>query len=140
MQLTVYPDLANLEIPMDVWTRPFWLATQDRTLLLPRCGECGWFRWPPGPFCRTCRSQVVAWVAPGRAEVYSFTLLPAGADGLSVIAPALLAFPDAGGIRLPAAIVDTPLDLIRIGAPATPAFAPAHNEWVPVFVIHPEPP
>jgi uncharacterized OB-fold protein len=127
---TARPDLSALEIPMDAWTEPFWAATARGELLLPRCGECGRFRWPVGPFCPACHSQALDWVPAGDASVYSYTLVP---DGDAIVAPALIAFAAAPGIRIPAAIVETEVSAIRIGAILTVDFSTAKNAQVPVF-------
>src|SRR5437868_5490484 len=108
------PDVSALEIPMDAWTRPFWAGAEGGKLLLPRCAACHRFRWPPGPFCPHCQSQSIEWVASGIARIYSFTIVRARVDNGEppLHVPALIEFPAAGGIRLPAAIVDTPLSKI----------------------------
>ena len=51
------------------------------------------------------------------------------------IVPGLVEFREAGGIRIPAAIVDSPLDSIRIGAPLKVEWSSAVNGKVPVFRI-----
>ena len=133
------PDLSALEIPMDAWTQPFWDATAEKKLLLPRCSACSRFRWPPGPFCPHCQSQLTDWVQPGVARIYSFTIisdqLGQGADQLQQRVPALVEFPAADGIRILAAIVDTPLAEIRIGAELELNWLRAVNAVVPVFSI-----
>lgn len=131
------PDLSALDIPMDTWTQPFWAGTAQGKLLLPRCGACHRFRWPPGPFCPHCQSQAVEWLPAGAARVYSFTIVhPRGpADQPRTHVPALIEFPEAGGVRILAAIVDTPLAKIRIGAELTLGWSPAANATVPVFRI-----
>src|SRR5580692_7919046 len=78
---SICPDFSSLEVPMDVWSKPFWQATAERQLLMPRCADCRTFRWPAGPFCAACQSQNVEWVPPGQGHIYSFTVLPvASAD------------------------------------------------------------
>jgi uncharacterized OB-fold protein len=133
--LTLRPDLRELDVPMDALTEPFWEATAMGELRLPRCGRCGRFRWPPGPFCPRCNSQEVDWMPAGAANIYSYTIVPAGPDKQARVAPALIEFADAPGVRLPAAIVDSPIDSIRIGAPVTLDFSPARNAEMPVFRI-----
>lgn len=137
--ITSAPDISRIEIPMDTWTAPFWEATAQEKLTLPRCGDCQTFRWPPGPFCPACRSQAVGWVEAGRAELYSYTVLRrAGAspeEPGSVIVPGLVAFPEAGGVRIMAAIIDSPVDAVKIGAPLVLRWVPKGGTNVPVFAI-----
>src|SRR3954470_14247627 len=102
-EISITPDYSALEIPMDAWTEPFWAAGAEGRLLMPRCGECGTFRWPAGPFCPSCRSQAVEWVPPGQARIYSYIVLavPAGeGEPPRRRIPALVAFDDAPGVRL----------------------------------------
>lgn len=138
-EVTSAPDVSGLEVPTDAWTQPFWDAAARGELRVPRCADCGRFRWPPGPFCPACQSQATEWVEPGRARIYSFTVLhePAGPDGepARVIAPALVEFDGAEDIRLLAAVVDTALDDIRIGAELTLDWSRAADAVVPVFRV-----
>jgi hypothetical protein len=133
------PDISGLEIPMDAWTQPFWDATASHSLLLPACADCGQFRWPPGPFCPRCQSQRTEWLPAGPGRIYSFTVVrepAAEATGAArIYVPALIEFPDAGGVRLLAAIVDTRLDAIRIGSTPCLGWSQAANATVPVFRI-----
>lgn len=138
-ETSVRPDCSTLEIPTDAWTQPFWDAAARRTLLMPRCGKCGRFRWPPGPFCPACQSQKVEWVSPGQGRVYSFSLVP---DPTSkdrqppgILVPALIEFDGAKGIRLISSIVDTPLERIKVGTDVELDWIPAANATVPVFRI-----
>lgn len=136
---SITPDLSALEIPMDTWTQPFWNATAQGQLLAPRCGDCERFRWPPGPFCPHCQSQSVEWLPAGSARIYSFTIVPviptSEGDVQRYRAPALIEFPNADGIRMLAAIVETPLNFIRIGAELILGWSWAANAAVPVFSV-----
>lgn len=138
-ELSITPDLSAFEIPMDQWTQPFWDAAEQAQLLAPRCSACQHFRWPPGPFCPHCQSQSTEWVPAGRALVYSFTIIPEPGKSADEPArcrvPALIEFPDADGIRIVAAIVDTPAAAIHIGAPVRLGWSQAANAKVPVFSI-----
>jgi uncharacterized OB-fold protein len=71
----------------------------------------------------------------GEARIYSFTIVPAGADKELLVAPALIEFTGTPGIRLPAAIVETPVEAIRIGAVVTMELSPTRNAFMPVFKI-----
>ena len=135
IEVSSAPEIADFEIPIDSWTQPFWDAAAQERLLLPRCTDCGRFRWPPGPFCSHCQSQQLAWVPAGPGRIYSFTIVrDFPPDGSAVIhVPALIEFPECEGIRLIGAIVDTPVDALRIGAVVIVAWSPAANAMVPVF-------
>ena len=111
--ISTSPAIAELEIPMDAWTRPFWEAARERRLVMPRCGQCATWRWPPGPFCPCCQSQSVEWIEAGEGRIYSFTIVR---DGEDVHIPALVEFPRAGGVRLLAAIVGAKPASVAIGA------------------------
>lgn len=138
MVKTRVPDLGGLEIPMDTWTRPFWEAASREELRLPRCASCGTFRWPPGPFCPACSSQDLDWVEAGPARLYSFTIVHRGADDHGepiAIAPGLVEFAEAGGLRIMAAIVDSEAEELCVDAPLTLAWRKAGEARVPVFKL-----
>lgn len=138
-ELSMAPDLTALEIPMDAWTQPFWDGSAKGKLLLPRCSSCHRCRWPPGPFCPYCQSQQIEWVPAGVARLYSFTIvrdqLAKDAAESAPRVPALIEFPAADGVRLVAAIVNTPLENILIGAEVKLGWSQAANASVPVFSI-----
>jgi uncharacterized protein len=138
MATSAHPDLSDLDIPIDSWTQPFWQAAALQQLMMPRCGDCQQFRWPPGPFCPVCRSQRVQWLPAGSGKIYSFTIVHANRTSetpSSQLVPALIEFPQAGGMRLLAAVVDTPLSEVRIGAQVEPHWSQAANAVVPVFKV-----
>lgn len=133
--ISAAPQVNDLTVPIDAWTKPFWDAAAEHCLLLPACGDCGTFRWPPGPFCPACQSQVVDWQPAGAARIFSYTAVRPksreGEAGLHI--PALVEFPDSGGVRLLAAIVGAAIDNIRIGAAVEPDWITAANAEVPIF-------
>ena len=119
-KISTIPAIGDLEIPVDACTKPFWGATAEHRLEVPRCCGCAHFRWQPRPFCPHCRSQAMDWVDPGPAQLYSYTVLyraPAS-DGeeVPITIPALVEFPETGGIRLLLALVGAPLAAVKIGA------------------------
>jgi uncharacterized OB-fold protein len=126
----------SIRITTDGWTAPYWEAAQRDQLVAPRCGVCGAFRFPPGPFCPECRSQETEWVAlSGRASVFSFSVvrgLPGQPDLLLV--PAVLEAPDAPGIHLVSNVVDVVPEDVTIGIEVDVAFVDITGGWkLPVF-------
>jgi len=105
----------------NVFTEPFWAATAEHRLELPRCTSCGTYRFPPSPFCFVCRAQEVEWVEQdGRGSLYSYTVvrhavIPEVAAALPVVA-GVVELPDTGGVRLVASIVDCEPADVSIGA------------------------
>ena len=60
----------------DVDSAPFWEALRDHRLAVERCDECGTFRFPPGPVCRSCRSPKSTWTdVSGRGRVVSWVVV-----------------------------------------------------------------
>lgn len=137
--LSVAPDVSQLAIQIDRWTEPFWAATARHELLMPRCGHCRQFRWPPGPFCAACQSQSVDWVPAGRGRIYSFAVvdgsLSDGSGRECLHIPALIEFPTAGQVRLLAAVVGQDPATLRIGASTRVGWISAENATVPVFTV-----
>ncbi len=101
-------------------TEPFWRATAEHRLLLPRCTACRTYRFPPTPFCFACRAQEVEWVEhSGDGHIYSFTVIrhaviPPVADALPLVA-VIVELPDTGGCRVVANLVDAAPETVRIG-------------------------
>jgi uncharacterized protein len=105
----------------NVFTEPFWAATAEHRLLLPRCTSCATYRFPPSPFCFACRAQAVEWLEhDGHGTLYSYTVVRHAviaevAAALPVIA-GVVELPGTGGVRLIANIVDCEPDAVAIGA------------------------
>lgn len=113
------PDI--IALTPNVFTEPFWIATAEHRLMLPRCTACSTYRFPPSPFCFACRAQEVAWVEhDGRGSLYSYTVvrhavIPEVAAALPVVA-GVVELPGTGGVRLVASIVDCEPAEVAIGA------------------------
>ena len=136
--ISAYPDLSTFELAMDTHTQPFWAAATEGRLVFPRCSECRRFRWPPGPFCATCRSQRTEWMPAGPGRIFSYTIIPAARSEGDQTPPAprvvgLIEFPEAGSVRLTASIVDTPVKHLSIGADVELSWIQAANASIPVF-------
>ncbi len=109
-----------IHLTPDVWTEPFWAAAAEHRLVVPRCTQCGTFRFPPSAFCWHCHAQAVEWVErPGRGTVFSFTIvwhpvLPDLADSVP-FAPAVVELPDTDHVRVVGALTDATTADPRIG-------------------------
>lgn len=59
-------------IPKNAHEREYWDALARHQLSLQRCWGCGFFRYPPGPFCPECWSDAFSWQAlSGEGNVVS---------------------------------------------------------------------
>ena len=57
-------------------TAEFWAGCKRHELLLPRCRNCGKFRWYPRPMCHICQSLEWDWVpVSGKGKVWSFVVV-----------------------------------------------------------------
>jgi hypothetical protein len=100
--------------------KPFWDATAEGRLVLPRCQDCQAVIWYPRPFCPECASTRVEWVpASGRGTVYSFTVNRRGTADLHDyrnVGVYVLAYVELEeGPRVMTNIVDCDPDSVRIG-------------------------
>jgi uncharacterized OB-fold protein len=60
----------------DLDTQPFWDACREQRFLVPKCADCGYARWPPGPMCPQCQSTETDWIeASGEGQVYSWVVV-----------------------------------------------------------------
>jgi uncharacterized protein len=123
------------------FTEPFWLATAEHRLVLPRCLECGTYRFPPAAFCFACRTQDVEWIEQdGHGAVYSFTVvrhavIPQVKDALPLVA-AVVELPGTGGCRLVGNIVDCAPEDVTIGMPVRVDWYDVRDAvTIPVFRI-----
>jgi len=104
----------------DVGTTPFWEAAAEHRLVIPRCTNCGTYRFPPSAFCYVCRTQEIEWMEQsGAGTLYSFTvawhpLMPDVSDSVPYI-PAVVELPGTGGVRIIGNLVDVRPSEVVIG-------------------------
>jgi uncharacterized OB-fold protein len=103
---------------IDPGTKPFWDATRQHRLSIPRCRSCGKHHFYPRELCPHCHSADLEWTdISGRGEIYSYTVArkPAGpvfaADVPYVIAMVTLD----EGPRMLTNIVTDDVEAVRIG-------------------------
>jgi uncharacterized OB-fold protein len=105
---------------------PFWEATAEGRLILPRCDDCGLAFWWPRVLCPSCHSQNLSWLeATGRGTVYSFTVTARGADEYAGIGEYVLAFVElAEGPKMLTNLVDCDPAALEIGQEVEAVFCP----------------
>jgi uncharacterized OB-fold protein len=113
----VLPAPAPIVLPE---VKPFWDATAEGRLVLPRCNKCQTVIWFPRPFCPSCASTDVTWIeASGRGSVYSFTVNRRGTADLPAYRESgtyVLAYVELDeGPRIMTNIVDCDPDSVEIG-------------------------
>lgn len=114
----------------DVDTRPFWTATTESRLALPRCNSCEFVIWYPRAYCPACHSTDVSWFdASGNGTVYSYTISRRGVGAFAKCTPYVLAYVELDeGPRVLTNIVDTELGSVRIGQRVTAVFEPTGED------------
>jgi uncharacterized OB-fold protein len=107
-------------------TQPFWDATREGRLVLPRCDDCEFVIWYPRRFCPACGSRNVSWFdAAGTGTVYTFTIVTKGGGAYRDAGPYVVAFVELDeGPRLMTNIVDTPPESVAVGQRVAVVFAP----------------
>jgi uncharacterized OB-fold protein len=119
-------------------TEPFWAAAAEHRLVLPRCTNCGTFRFPPAAFCWVCRHQDVEWVLhDGNGELYSFTVMrhavvPAVANALPIVI-GVVELPNTNGCRLIGDVLGCPPEVVEIGMPVALEWYDVEEGSVPCF-------
>ena len=107
-------------------TQPFWDATREGRLVLPRCDDCEFVIWYPRRFCPACGSRKVSWFdAAGTGTVYTFTIVTKGGGAYRDAGPYVVAFVELDeGPRLMTNIVETPPESVAVGQRVAVVFAP----------------
>ncbi len=119
--VSLAPPTTHFHFEADRWSEPFWKASAEHRLQIPRCGACARFRMPPSAYCPACQSQAVDWVTvAGTGSVYSFTIIsnPPFAEAAAHVpyVPALIELDGAPGVRLVSALIGAPLAQVAIAA------------------------
>ena len=98
-------------------TKPFWDATAEGRLVLPKCTSCGFVIWYPRQFCPECHSHEVEWIdAAGTGTIYSFSITRRGQGAYAKAAPYVLAYVELEeGPRMMTNIVDCDPETLQIG-------------------------
>ena len=126
---------AAFPVPVpDADTQPFWDATAERQLVVPRCRECRRWIWQPKPVCPRCHAADPGWEpVSGRGRIVSWTVLrppvlPAFADLIPFVV--LLVELDEG-VRMVGQLVDGDGQLLQTDGEAegVAAGVPVEVRW-----------
>jgi uncharacterized OB-fold protein len=103
--------------PINPESRPYWEATAEGKLLLPRCTTCGTVIWYPRTICPACGSRDVGWFeAAGRGTIYSFSVNRRGMGDYQGIDSYVLAYVElTEGPRMLTNIVDCDPQSLAVG-------------------------
>lgn len=117
--------LPSFAPPVTVETQPFWDATAEGRLVLPRCRKCQIVVWYPRSFCPACHTHGVDWVeASGRGTIYSFSVIRKGEGPFREASPYVLAYVELEeGPRLLTNIVDCDPERLEINQAVEVVFA-----------------
>lgn len=98
-------------------TEPFWQATAEGRLILPRCNACQFVIWYPRLLCPECGSTDVSWIdASGRGTIYSFSITRRGVGAYREAGPFVLAYVELEeGPRVMTNIVDCDPEALEVG-------------------------
>lgn len=70
--------MAEFKLPRPLPTptedsKPFWEGCNRQELLLQKCADCGYYRFPPSILCPKCMSTNHQWTkASGKAKVFTW--------------------------------------------------------------------
>jgi len=103
--------------PVNSDTKPYWDATAQHKLLLPRCTRCQTVIWYPRTICPECGSREVEWFeASGRGTIYSFSINRRGMGDYQGSDGFVLAYVElAEGPRMMTNIVDCDAQSLSVG-------------------------
>lgn len=116
--------------PTDV-TKPYWEAAKEGKLVIQKCTDCGEHQFYPRPYCMSCGSQQIEWVAAsGKGTIYTFTInhRPAN-EYMKDKTPYVVAAIDLDeGVRMLANILDCEPKQVKIGQRVKVTFEKASDD------------
>ncbi len=117
-------DLPTSAPPVNAETQPYWDATAQGVLRMPRCEDCGLVIFYPRSICPKCRSRRTTWVdLSGRGSVYSYTVTRRIGGRWKEHTPLVIAYVELEeGPRMLTNLVDCDPEAVEIGAPVEVTF------------------
>jgi uncharacterized OB-fold protein len=121
-KLPAPPPLINVE------TKPFWDATAEGRLALPKCSNCDTVIWYPRAFCPACSSFDITWFdASGRGTIYSYTVNRRGQGDFRNLTYVVAYVELDEGPRVLTNIVDCDPQTLAVGQTVEVVFHPTAN-------------
>lgn len=105
--------------------RPFWQATKDHELRIPRCTECRRWIFPIAPMCQNCWSEALQWERlSGRGVVSSWVVFHRAFDPAFAgeVPYAVVQVDLEEGIRFVSNLIDVAPNDIEAGLPVEAFF------------------
>ena len=131
--------LRGMPLPKpDLDTQAFWDGCTEERFLLPRCGACGAFRWPPGPMCPECRATETEWVqASGRGSVYSWVVVthPVAEQLVDQVPYVVGLIELEEGVRVVGNVAGCPPEAVEAGLPVELYFTQVEDVRLPNFRV-----
>lgn len=106
---------------------PFWEATREQRLVLPRCAECGQLFWYPRAICPECFADAIDWVeASGTGRIYAASVHHRGpGPEFADKAPYVVALIDLDeGVRMLSNVVGCAPEVVRVGQSVSAVWEP----------------
>lgn len=125
--------LPDLDDPV---TAPFWAATREGRLVMPRCANCGYLQWPPERMCPECQTREREWEdVPTTGTLWSYAVYhraldPAFEDRVPYVVG--LVEVDGTGRKMYGLMTNTE-DEVRIGEPVEAVFVPETDDVTFVY-------
>ncbi len=108
---------------------PFWEATAEHRLVVPRCQRCDSVIWYPRGYCPACSSFAIEWIElAGTGSIYSFSIPRRGQGAYRDSAPYVVAYVeldipgDRPGPRIITNIVGCDVDAVAVDLRVTAVF------------------
>jgi hypothetical protein len=114
----------------DPLTAPFWAATRESRLVLPRCRICGYVCWPPEPVCPQCLDSSWEWVdVAARGQLWSYATYHRALDpAFAADVPYAVGLIELDAGRKMYGIMTGDIERLQIGAPVRGVFRAVNDE------------
>ena len=112
------PEHGALPDVTDPQFAPFWDATRQERIAIPRCDACTRFVWPPRPICPNCYADRFTWTdVATEGHLFSWTVVQhATVDTMSPgYVAAIVELEGGDGLRLLGNLWDYPPEDLRVG-------------------------